>query len=194
MSEVNIPIEETKDLKPTENIKIEDVKVNMEEEVPEKIDSNETVKTDDSQLINFYTTLLCANFFRFELMLRLIHWQTDSYAVHKASDQLLTDMHESVDDLLETIQGMLLSKYDGLKGKVIIDSSCKIQLENQTETNAQPTNFIELLKKFENFLQNQLETEILRKLLPIEDISSILNVRDDILNSVQKTRYLASLK
>lgn len=113
-------------------------------------------------------------FLQFQTALRLYHWNTRSYARHMASGKLYEKLDTLIDAFIETYQGRLPSGRISyapftLKGKVISDK--------QAET---------LLRRFSRFLEG------LTKHLSPQD-SDLLNVRDEMLNEVDRTLYLFSL-
>ena len=165
-----------------------------------------TEKTMNPQDIKtFYTTILCQNFFKYILSVKLIHWQTNKFSVHETTDQFSTQIENLMDDLIETIQGQILEKYaskndeqfynnnmdeDYNKLKVNIDENCTIKLQNQFNKSDED-GFISLLKKFQNFLTNEFINVELIKIFPDmkEDqssYSSILTIRDELVKTIQK--------
>jgi len=163
----------------------------MSSEVSESVsEKNSTV--DRKKLSYYYTELLCANFFKFLLMIKMIHWQTDSYAIHKTTDELYDRFNELMDELVETLQGEFLSVTNNVLGKVIINDDCNIIIKDQTN-NGKPDNFLALLSGVQNFLSKNFE-ENLKSILPSSDLSSIFNIRDEMLGEIQKARYLVTLK
>ena len=166
-----------------------------------------STKTIDPKTIkDFYTTMLCANFFKYILSVKMIHWQTNKFSVHETTDQFSTQIENLMDDLIETIQGQILEKYaskndeqfynnnmdeDYNKLKVNIDENCTIKLQNQFNKSDED-GFISLLKKFQNFLTNEFINVELIKIFPDmkEDqssYSSILTIRDELVKTIQKT-------
>ena len=49
---------------------------------------------------------LILHFLEFQNMIKLYHWMTLSYARHKASDQLFSELSENIDKFVETYIGI----------------------------------------------------------------------------------------
>ena len=169
---------------------------------------NSSAKSIDYDKIKqFYTTMLCSNFFKYILSVKMIHWQTNKFSVHETTDQFSTQIENLMDDLVETIQGEILEQYasnnndqqfyknnmdeDYDKYKVNIDEKCSIQIQNQF-MRADEDGFISLLKKFQNFLTNEFVNIELMKIFPDikeneSSYSSILTIRDELVKTIQKT-------
>ena len=105
--------------------------------------------------------------------LRIYHWQTKSYARHKASCELLSKLNDLSDKIIETLQGARNVRI------YIPDDFNNITLNNQNDKN-----IIGLLEYFKVWLSETLP----QYLLPEE--SDVLNIRDEILGEVNKTIYL----
>ena len=110
----------------------------------------------------------------FQVELRLHHWGTQSYSAHQA----LGMAYESIDDLLDTFTETYLGVYgrDDLKAMTVMDLNGPFRI-----------NINSVLDSFEDYLMNELPKEIK------EDQTALLNIRDEILAVVQKTKYLLTL-
>jgi DNA-binding ferritin-like protein len=164
-----------------------------------------TKTINPEKIKEFYTTMLCSNFFKYILSVKMIHWQTNKFSVHETTDQFSTQIENLMDDLVETIQGEILEQYasnndeqfyknnmdeDYDKYKVNIDEKCSIQIQNQF-MRADEDGFISLLKKFQNFLTNEFVNIELMKIFPNikeneSSYSSILTIRDELVKTIQK--------
>lgn len=111
-------------------------------------------------------------FFTLQLLNKLYHWNTSSFARHKATDSFNDKLQDNIDKFVEVIIG----KY---KIKPIINS---IKLDQSLLTDSG----IELL-----FNQAKQYLESLNKIIPD---SEILNIRDEILADINVTLYLFALK
>lgn len=105
---------------------------------------------------------------------KILHWQTTSFAEHKALDGLYGDLSDGIDSFVETYMG----KY----GRVQAEGTFNIVLENYKALSPES-----LLDDMEDFLTNELP-----KMLEEED-TDLLNIRDEILGDVNKTKYLLTL-
>lgn len=115
------------------------------------------------------------SFFKFQNELKLYHWQTYSYARHKASDDLFTDMIDKTDEFIEIFMG----KY----GKRVRLSPKRIFIRTFSDKNVGT-----LLLEFRDFLSS-LETHFPSK----RNTSDLLNIRDEMMGKVNQTLYLFSL-
>jgi len=104
--------------------------------------------------------------------LRVFHWQTASYSEHKA----LGKAYEALDDLIDTF----IESYMGATGSKI-KAGFKITLVDYKNRAA-----TELLDQAYTFFTGEMENYISGR-------SELLNIRDEMLAVVQKTRYLLTL-
>lgn len=112
---------------------------------------------------------------QFQQQLRIFHWQTESYAQHKA----LGKAYESLDGLIDSFVETFMGKYGRLKSNegnytfelVNLDSGDITKVVNE---------FIEYLETYENELEEK-DTEL-------------LNIRDEIKGTCNTLKYLLTLK
>jgi len=177
-------------------------------EIPNNIPMSSSLSTktiSPEKIKDFYTTMLCANFFKYILSVKMIHWQTNKFSVHETTDQFSTQIENLMDDLIETIQGEILEQYASNNDKqfynndmddeyntlkVNIDEKCSIQIKNQFMTSTED-GFITLLKKFQDFLTGAFVNIELVKIFPDikenqSSYSSILTIRDELVKTIQK--------
>jgi hypothetical protein len=114
--------------------------------------------------------------FRFRQQLHVYHWQTPSYARHKASDQLLHELTEFIDEFMET--------YFGKYGKVIFSKNINISIGNMDDEAG--LNFLDemvnyYINELPNFLNPKTDTDL-------------LNLKDTILGNTNQIKYLYTLK
>jgi hypothetical protein len=110
----------------------------------------------------------------YNIQIKIIHWSTDSYSEHKATGKLYDSLNDLIDKFTET--------YIGNYGKKLINEIDTLSFNNPTKIKS-----IQLMDSFEKFLINELPNYIK------EDHTSLLNIRDEMLAEVQKTKYLLSL-
>lgn len=115
-------------------------------------------------------------FLAFRNQLKIYHWQTTSYARHKASDRLISSITEQIDRFMETLQGSRDTRL------VLTSQSCTISFNNQKDDNA-----TEILVAFKEWLSDGLSSI----LQPFD--KDLSNIRDEMLGSVNQTIYLFSL-
>ena len=121
--------------------------------------------------MNIVTKLLT-----YQNQVKILHWQTTSYSEHKTLDGLYSDLSGHIDEFVETFMG----KY----GRVMAQINFNLTLENYK--NMPPMG---LMLDMENYLINELPT-----MLDAKKDTDLLNIRDEILASVNQTKYLLTLK
>lgn len=105
-----------------------------------------------------------------QVQFKIFHWQTYSFAQHSAFGQLYDALSGSIDEFVETYQGAY-GRFDfsgaGM-GFVNLDSAAFISFINDN---------IMALQSWERYFSN----------------TDLLNIRDEILASLNKTKYLLTL-
>lgn len=107
--------------------------------------------------------------------LRIFHWQTKSFAAHKA----LGSAYEGLDDLIDTFVETAL----GRKEACLSDGNITLQLFDNKQLDA-----CTAIETYKAFL-----SELSCKLNPETD-SDLLNIRDEMLGLLNKTCYLLKLQ
>lgn len=116
------------------------------------------------------------NLLKLQNQLRVLHWQTLSYAAHKALGSAYEDLDSLIDSLVEIHQG----KY----GRIVFDTPIALGLVNQDEIDLE-----DVLTQLNDYLTstfNEMHD-------PVKD-TDCLNIRDEILAVINKLRYLLTLK
>jgi DNA-binding ferritin-like protein len=103
---------------------------------------------------------------------KLYHWQTKSFARHKATDDLTDDLDKRIDEFVEV--------YMGRYGRPTVRGS--IKLHNFSESAAKA--FVVKQTKY-------LSSELPRKIG--KNDTDLLNIRDEILGDLNKVLYLFTL-
>ena len=106
--------------------------------------------------------------------LRIFHWQTKSYARHKAYGET----YEALGDLIDTFVETHMGKYGRFQ---LVDNS--VELTNMNDVSVK-----EFLGSATNFLIGMTE-----QLDPQND-TDLLNIRDEMLGEINKLKYLLSLE
>jgi hypothetical protein len=110
----------------------------------------------------------------FQNQLKIYHWQTSMYSRHIAADKLFDSLADQIDRFMEVLQG---SKNLRLK----LNSKTKtVKYSNQSDDDA---NLI--LLSFKNWLTVTLPSML-------EDDTDLLNIKDEMLCSINNTIYLYS--
>lgn len=111
--------------------------------------------------------------------IKLYHWKTSSYAQHKATDELYTNLNLNIDTFVEIMLGKT-------GGRVNLTGTKSIPLLDYTDL----SNFkreIEMYKRFLIDMNKDAE-------LNITNNSDLLNVRDEILGNLNQFTYLLTFK
>ncbi len=121
-----------------------------------------------SSNVNFFLGL--------QFQFKILHWQTKGYARHKAFGEI----YETLDGLVDEFVEICMGKH----GRFTLDNSTDtIQMSNLTDLN-----IVEFLQTAKNRLigfNNELSKE--------KD-SDLLNLRDEMLGSINKLAYLLTLE
>jgi hypothetical protein len=104
--------------------------------------------------------------------IKIYHFQTPSYARHRASDKLFAALNDKIDQFMEVLQG-------SWKVRVRISPNVAIPLLNTTDGN-----IVRVLEEFSSWLIQ----DVPRLLRPTD--TDLLNIRDEILSAVSQTLYL----
>lgn len=109
-----------------------------------------------------------------EQQLRILHWQTKSYAKHKAYGETYSDLGDLIDDFMEAFMG----KY----GRIQL-ARPTIQVINHEELDI--PDFIDGATEFLVSLTGRLNPE--------RD-TDLLNIRDEMLGKLNRLKYLLTLE
>lgn len=110
---------------------------------------------------------------QFQQQLRIFHWQTDSYAQHKAFGRIYESLDAFVDSFVET--------YMGKFGRAKPTLTYHIELKSLTGDQAVASVINGFISYLEDMNNENLSTDL-------------LNIRDSILGEVHTLQYLLSLK
>ena len=110
---------------------------------------------------------------------KLYHWKTSSFSQHKATDELYSELNSNIDSFVETMLGKDGSRVDltGTKNLPLMDYTSVANFEKEVE-------------KYKVFLQGMSNDSKLN----ITANSDLLNIRDELLGSLNKFTYLLTLK
>ena len=112
----------------------------------------------------------------YQNQIKILHWQTTSYAEHKTLDGLFGELSSHIDEFVETFMG----KY----GRILAQNNFNIILQNYSSLAP-----MDLMNQMVVYLSVDLPT-----MLDTQKDTDLLNIRDEILASVNKTKYLLTLK
>ena len=113
------------------------------------------------------------------LMVKLFHWKTHSYATHKATDELYGSLNDHMDKFVEVLLGKSGDRINLMKHKTIslndLDSQEKLKSS------------IESFKKYLIGLNKH------SMMMSMEN-TDLMNIRDEILEDMNKFLYLLTFK
>ena len=112
---------------------------------------------------------------------KLYHWNTDHYATHKATDHLYEELNTKIDTFVETMLGKENVSY---RNNVLHINSLKMKTFKSNKDFRKET---ESYKSFLIGLSNE-------KSFNIPQNSDLMNMRDDILASLNQFLYLLTLR
>jgi len=141
--------------------------------------SSKTRKVGKTSLVSLQNKIT-STFLCMLITIKLYHWNTDHYATHKATDQLYGDINSKVDTFVETMLGKesVSSRHKVLKINSLKMCTYKSNKDFRKET--------EGYKSFLIGLTNN-------KLFNTPQNSDLMNMRDDILASLNQFLYLLTL-
>lgn len=116
---------------------------------------------------------LITNFLSILEHLRVFHWQTKSYAEHSAFGRTYDTLEDLVDKFIET--------YQGKHGRIIALKSFDISICNYASCDP-----AELADQWIKYLES------LTKAIP--ECTDLLNIRDEMISSLNTLKYLLTLK
>jgi DNA-binding ferritin-like protein len=125
----------------------------------------------------FFRDLLTTTF-SFTLSIKMVHWQTNSYAVHKTTDSLLLALDPLIDQLIETIQG--------LNSKINLEQQ-QLKFSIKDKTKMTTKQITEDLTIFSNYMKNSKE---MFKMYNMKTSGEIQNIIDSIVGELEKAKYL----
>jgi Zn-dependent M32 family carboxypeptidase len=109
------------------------------------------------------------------MMIKLFHWKTSSYAIHKATDELYSKLNERIDTFIEILLGKTGIRTNLLnKHKIsLIDLSNKEQLMNK-------------INYYKSYMVDLSNHPFIRSM----SNADLLTVRDEILGDLNQFMYL----
>jgi DNA-binding ferritin-like protein len=119
---------------------------------------------------------LIIQFFTLQHQIKVLHWQTKSYARHKAYDDVYSSLGELIDNFVEIYMGKYgRVEFSGGEGSITLKNTDSLQLNNFLKDN------IDWLKSLNEKLKS-------------DNDSDLLNLRDEMMGEINKLRYLLTLK
>lgn len=113
-------------------------------------------------------------FFHVSNTIKLYHWQTTSFARHKATCDLFNALQPLIDEFIEVYMG----RYE----RPNFSGGFKLNIQELTDDSAQ-----DLVQGYIDYLKNDLPTY-----LKSSD-TDLLNIRDEMMSNLNKIQYLFTL-
>lgn len=110
---------------------------------------------------------------QFQSQLRIFHWQTDSYAKHKAYGKAYANLDALVDSFVETYMGI----YGRNKPNITFNITIK-SLQSDEVSKTVLNEFLDYLKELRNFVSKDTDLQ---------------NIVDSISSEVNQLKYLLTL-
>ena len=114
-------------------------------------------------------------FFSMRGQIKLYHWQTKQYSRHKATDDVVSSLDESIDKYVEVYMG----KYGRMK---MTAATATTHVKNLSEST---------IVKFIKSCINYLNSELVKKLR--DNDTDLINIRDEMLAELNQLLYLFTL-
>jgi DNA-binding ferritin-like protein len=111
---------------------------------------------------------------------KLYHWKTHSYSVHKATDELYSKLNENIDHFIEVLLGKC-------GNRISLEHVKHILLKDFNHENQ----FVREMEDFKSFLVG-CDTQL--KQMGGMTNSDLLNIRDEMLSNVNQFLYLMTFK
>ena len=112
-------------------------------------------------------------------MVKLYHWKTFSYATHKATDELYTNLNDHTDKFVE----VLLGKHGD---RVNLINTKSISLKDLSS----PSELKREMNSFKSYLVGLNSNKVMKNM----SNTDLYNIRDEILGDVNQFLYLLTFK
>jgi DNA-binding ferritin-like protein len=140
------------------------------------MNKRKTHKMRTSSKKNDKKAAIARTFLEMLTTIKLYHWKTQSFAQHKATDELYSKLNEHIDSFIEVLLGK-----DESRIRMVEKCNPLRDYENSE-------NFKEKVYEYREFLVN------LSKSFNVKTDTDLLNIRDEMLGLLNRTKYLLLLK
>jgi DNA-binding ferritin-like protein len=145
-----------------------------------------TLRNKQSNQKNLYS---CENivkmFFKILNTVKIYHWNTPQYAIHKATDELYDELNKNIDSFVEIMLGKSAHK-SSFEQRIHLPKYTTITFFSPTTLNT----FNNEIDTFITYLVNMTYDNKVN----ITNNSDLLNVRDEILGNLNQFKYLSTFK
>ena len=136
-----------------------------------------TNKTYKIKYSNFTKEAIVLQFIEMLNTVKLFHWKTNSYAKHKATDDLYSELNTNVDSFVEVLLGKTGTRVDLQRVK-----SIPLYAYNS------PDDFKQKIEEYKQYLSDMNASGTLN----LTTNSDLFNIRDEILANLNQFTYLWS--
>jgi hypothetical protein len=118
--------------------------------------------------------------------IKVYHWQTTSFSEHKALDMAYEALEESIDDFVEVYQGTF-GRVKSASGKFLFELE-NLQTENpSSEEDVESADLQEKINQWIAYLKS------FNNDADLNDKTDLLNIRDEMLATLNQLKYLITL-
>ena len=118
--------------------------------------------------------------------IKVYHWQTTSFSEHKALDMAYEALEESIDDFVEVYQGTF-GRVKSASGKFLFELE-NLQTQNpSSEEDAESVDLQEKINQWIAYLKS------FNNDADLNDKTDLLNIRDEMVATLNKLKYLITL-
>lgn len=103
---------------------------------------------------------IVSKLFHARTQIHIYHFQTPSYAQHKALDDFYSDIVDKIDEFVEVIQGKLGKKLTGYKSFTFVEDNNPVKFLTTLKGDVEDYRLTVLNKKEFNNLDNQMQVII----------------------------------
>jgi len=132
----------------------------------------------DNNLFSNFQKEITILFLEILLMIKLFHWKTTSYAIHKATDEAYSKLNTNIDSFIEVLLGKTGKRTDLMNHK-------NIQLIDLNSVDSFKFKIYEFKKYLINLNFNKAMLQMSN--------TDLYNIRDTILGDMNQLLYLLSL-
>ena len=144
--------------------------------------SNSSFKTRKNKSFKYIASFqkeITIIFFEMLLLIKLFHWKTYSYSIHKATDKVYKSLNKNMDRFMEVLFGK---------------SGIRMNFKDQKTIPLMDVESLEKLMEKVHLFINYLDKLSSNKTLLLMSNTGLLNIRDEILEDMNQFLYLLSLK
>lgn len=118
--------------------------------------------------------------------IKVYHWQTNSFSEHKALDMAYEGLEESIDEFIEVYQG-IFGRVKAASGSFLLELENLQTVNLPTEEVPESQNLQEKIDQWIAYLKS------FNNDADLNDKSDLLNIRDEMLGTLNQLKYLITL-